>query len=253
MGDGVEIGPFCVVRGAVKLGDAVRLLSAVSIQGPVSIGSGTVLYPNASIGYEPQDYKFTPGAPTAGVVIGERNIIREHVTIHAASNEQTPTRVGDGCMLMVGSHMGHDVWLGDDVVLVNSTQLAGHSMVQDRAILSACTLVHQHCRIGRQTMCSGGSVLVNDLPPYMMSVGRNMIVGLNMVGMRRAGMPRDEIEAVRRAYREVMRDNPPMDELKAKLSEMAVDSKAVKEIADFIKDAKRPIVPVGGRKSQGRE
>jgi len=253
LGEGVEIGPYCLVRGDVTLGDGVRLLSNVSLQGPVTIGTGTVVYSGAAIGYEPQDYKFKPGAPTAGVVIGEDTIIREHVTVHAASNDHTPTRIGSRTMMMVGSHAGHDVLVGDDVVIVNATLLGGHSVVQDRATLSGCVMVHQHCRIGRQTMCSGGSVLTGDLPPYCLCAGRNMVMGLNMVGMRRSGMPKEEIEAVRLAYKRVLRHNPPMSEMKAQLDELGVNSVAVKQIADFISEAKRPIIPVGGRKSQGRD
>jgi UDP-N-acetylglucosamine acyltransferase len=253
LGEGAEIGPFCIVRGDVTLGDGVRLLSSVSIQGPVTIGKGTILYPNAAIGYEPQDYKFKPGSQTAGVVIGEDTILREQVTIHAASNDHTPTRVGSRTMMMVGSHAGHDSVVGDDVVIVNSTSLAGHTVVEDRATLSACVLVHQHCRVGRQTMSSGGTVLTGDLPPYCMAAGRNMVVGLNMVGMRRSGMPKEEIEAVRNAYKSVLRLNPPLAEMREQLAELAQGSEAVGRIAEFIAAAKRPIVPVGGRKSQGRD
>ncbi|MEZ6163267.1 MAG: acyl-ACP--UDP-N-acetylglucosamine O-acyltransferase [Phycisphaerales bacterium] len=253
LGEGVEIGPYCVVRGAVKLCDGVRLVSNVSMQGPVVIGAGTVVYPGAAIGYEPQDYKFKPGTPTAGVVIGENTIIREHVTVHAASNDHTPTRIGNRTMMMVGSHAGHDVRVGDDVVIVNASLLAGHVVVQDRVTMSGSVLVHQHCRVGRQAMCSGGSVLTGDLPPYCLCAGRNMVMGLNMVGMRRSGMPSKEIEAVRLAYKRVLRHNPPLSEMKAQLDELGVNSVAVKQIADFIGEAKRPIVPVGGRKSQGRD
>ena len=253
LGEGVEIGPFCVVRGRVKLGDGVRLVSNVSMQGPVEVGSNTVFYPGSAIGFEPQDYKFKPGTPTAGVVIGADTIIREHVTVHAASNDHTPTRIGNRTMMMVGSHAGHDVRVGDDVVIVNATLLAGHVIVQDRVTMSGSVLVHQHCRVGRQAMCSGGSVLTGDLPPYCLCAGRNMVMGLNMVGMRRSGMSSEEIESVRKAYKQVLRHNPPLSEMKAQLDELGEDSVAVKHIADFISEAKRPIVPVGGRRSQGRD
>lgn len=253
LGAGVEIGPYCVVRGAVKLGDGVRLLSNVSMQGPVEVGSNTIFYPGAAIGFEPQDYKFKPGMATAGVVIGENSILREHVTVHAASNNEKPTRVGSRTMMMVGSHAGHDVTVGDDVVMVNGSMLGGHSVVQDRVTMSGSVMVHQFCRVGRQAMCGGGSVLTGDMPPYCMSAGRNMVVGLNMVGMRRSGMDKDEIEAVRDAYKKVLRHNPPLGEMREKLDELGAHSVAVKQIADFIRDAKRPIIPVGGRRSQGRD
>ncbi len=253
LGAGVEIGPYCVVRGAVKLGDGVRLLSNVSMQGPVEVGSNTIFYPGAAVGFEPQDYKFKPGMATAGVVIGENSILREHASVHAASNNEKPTRVGSRTMMMVGSHAGHDVTVGDDVVMVNGSMLGGHSVVQDRVTLSGSVMVHQFCRVGRQAMCGGGSVLTGDMPPYCMSAGRNMVVGLNMVGMRRSGMEKNEIEAVRDAYKKVLRHNPPLGEMREMLDELAAHSVAVKQIADFIRDAKRPIVPVGGRRSQGRD
>jgi len=248
LGEGVEIGPFCVVSGKVKLGDGVRLISGVSIQGPVEIGRNTTVYPTASIGFEPQDYKFTPGTPTAGVVIGPETIIREYVTIHAASNVEKPTRVGSRVMMMIGSHVGHDVMVGDDVVMVNTSHLAGHSIVEDRALISGAVMLHQFCRIGYLAMCSGGAILTGDLPPYCLAVGRNAVVGLNLVGMRRSGMSGDEINAVRHAYKVALRTNPPLPVMKEMLAELGGQSPSVKRMADFICQAKRPIVPVGGRR-----
>lgn len=253
LGEGVEIGPFCVVRGHVTLADNVRLLSGVSIQGPVTIGKNTILYPNASIGYEPQDYKFAPGSPTAGVVIGENTIIREHATVHAATKLDVPTKVGDRVMMMVGSHLGHDGEIGNDVVIVNNCMLAGHTQVHDRVVLSGGVMMHQFGRVGRGVMASGGSILSNDVPPFCMTAGRNMVVGLNKVGMRRSGMSADEMEAVRQAYRDVLRKNPPLNEMREMLDERAKTSEAVRIMADFVRDAKRPLMPVGGRKSQGRD
>jgi len=248
LGEGVEVGPFCILSGKVKLGDGVRLISNVMIQGPVTIGRNTVVYPFACLGFEPQDYKFTRGMETAGVVIGEDSIIRESVTVHAASNDHTATKVGSRTMMMAGSHAGHDVTVGDDVILVNLAQLAGHSEVQDRVILSANAMVHQFCRIGRQSLCSGGSLMTGDLPPYCIAAGRNTVVGLNLVGMRRAGMESSEINAVRYAYKTVLRKNPPIPVMKQMLNELGQHSAAVQEIADFICEAKKPIVPVGGRR-----
>ena len=253
LGEGVEIGPFCVVRGDVTLGDGVRLLSGVSVQGPAVIGKNTILYPGSAVGYEPQDYKFKPGMETAGVVIGEDSILREHTTVHSASNTEKPTRVGDRVMMMVGSHAGHDAEVGNDVILVNNVLLAGHTQVHDRAVLSGGVMLHQFGRVGRGVMCSGGSILSNDVPPFCMTAGRNMVVGLNKVGMRRSGMAKEEMEAVRQAYRDVLRKNPPLSEMQEMLDERAKDSAAVAEMAAFVRDAKRPLMPVGGRKSQGRD
>lgn len=248
LGEGVEIGPYCVLSGKVKLGDGVRLVSSVSIQGPVEIGKNTSVYPGAAIGFEPQDYKFARGSATAGVVIGSDTFIRESVTIHAASNDHTATRIGDRVMMMAGSHAAHDVTVGNDVIMVNAVQLAGHSVVQDRVVMSAGAMVHQFCRIGRQAMCSGGSLMTGDLPPYCISAGRNTIVGLNLIGMRRSGMAAQEINAVRHAYKAVLRKNPPLPVMREMLSELGQHSEAVKQMSDFINEAKKPIVPVGGRR-----
>lgn len=248
MGEGVEIGPFCVISGKVRLGDGVKLISGVSIQGPAEIGANTILYPGAAIGFEPQDYKFKPGALTAGVVIGSDSIIREGVTVHAASNDHTPTKIGSRVMMMVLCHAGHDATVGDDVIMVNSSHLGGHSTLEDRVIFAGGSMLHQFCRVGRQAMTSGCTVLTGDLPPYCTAVGRNTIVGLNMVGMRRSGMASEEIQAVRYAYKTVLRKNPPMPVMKQMLAELGQQSQAVKLLSDFINEAKRPIVPVGGRR-----
>ncbi|MDF1808754.1 MAG: acyl-ACP--UDP-N-acetylglucosamine O-acyltransferase [Phycisphaerales bacterium] len=248
LGNGVEIGPFCILTGRVKLGDGVKLIARVSIQGPVEIGTNTVVYPNASIGFEPQDYKFAPGSLTAGVVVGSDSILRESVTIHSASNDHTPTKIGNRVMMMIGSHAGHDSTVCDDVIMVNSTHLGGHSLLQDRVIFAGGSMLHQFCRVGRQAMTSGCTVLTGDLPPFCMAVGRNTIVGLNMVGMRRSGMAREEIDAVRFAYKTVLRKNPPMPVMKEMLAELGARSPSVKLMSDFIAEAKRPIAPVGGRR-----
>ena len=248
LADDAEIGPYCIVSGAVTLGPGVRLLARVSLQGPLTIGAGTVVYPNASLGFEPQDYKFKPGSPTAGVVIGAGCLIREHATVHAATNREKPTRIGDRVFLMVNSHVGHDAEVRDDAILVNNVALGGHAEVHERAIVSGGCVLHQFGRVGRLAMCSGGSVMTNDVPPFCMAAQRNMLVGLNLVGMRRSGMPRAEIDAVRSAYREVLRRNPPRAELLAKLAERGRESPSVMLMHDFVASTKRSITPVGGRR-----
>jgi len=248
LADDVQIGPNCVLTGKIRLESGVRLMASVHLQGPLTVGERTVFYPGALIGFEPQDYKFKPGMPTAGVTIGADCIFREHATVHAASNDQRPTQVGDRNFFMVNTHAGHDSKVGSDIVLVNNTGLGGHSEVQDRAILSGGTMIHQFGRIGRQAMTSGPTTLTNDLPPYFIAADRNAVVGVNVVGMRRAGMIREEINAVKRAYGEVYRRNLPIKELHAELAERAQSSNAVKDIYEFIISAKRPICPAGGRR-----
>lgn len=253
LADDVQIGPYCIVgnMGArVTLGPGVRLISHVCIEGPAAIGAGTTVYPNASLGFGPQDYKFKPGMTTAGIVLGEHCIIREHATVHAASKAERPTTLGDRVFMMVNSHVGHDAIVHNDVILVNNSALAGHTEIFDKAILSGGVVVHQFCRIGRMVMCSGGTVVTNDVPPFCMAAHRNTLVGLNLVGLRRSGMPRTEIDAVKRAYREVLRRNPPRAELLAQLAERGKDSPAVQLLHDFVQSTKRSITPVGGRRTR---
>lgn len=249
LADDVQIGPFCVLTGEVTLAPGVRLIAHVSIQGPCTIGERTVVYPNASIGFEPQDFKFKPGSPTAGVRVGSDCLIREHVTIHAASKPERPTTVGDRVLLMVNSHMGHDAIVHDDAILVNNVMMGGHSEVYARAIMSGGSMLHQFGRVGRLAMCSGGSVLSNDVPPFCMTANRNTLVGLNLVGLRRSGMPQDEINAVKRAFGQVFRANPPRAELLGMLDERGETSAAVAEMAAFVRASKRSICPVGGRRT----
>jgi UDP-N-acetylglucosamine acyltransferase len=247
LAEDVLIGPNCVLTGRVTLGAGVRLLAGVYLQGPVTIGEGTILYPGVCLGFEPQDYKFAPGTVTAGVKVGAKCLIREHATIHAATNEHTPTTVGDGCFLMAYSHLGHDCRVGNRVILVNYAGLSGHVEVADNATISGHVGVHQFVRIGRLAFLSGGAGVGMDVPPFCMVNERNRLGGLNLVGMRRNGVSRDEITEVRRAFRDCFRRPVPADEMQAMLDERGASSPAVAELAEFIRGTKRGICPGMGR------
>lgn len=250
LADDVKIGPSCILRGSITLGPGVQLLERVSIKGPARIGAGSIFYPGAIIGFEPQDYKFLPGAPTAGVVLGDNCIIREHATVHAASSLEKPTTLGDGVFLMVNSHVGHDTTVGDRCVIVNNTALAGHVIIEDRVTLAGGCLVHQNCRIGRLCMFSGASVVTTDIPPFLMAIDRNEIVGLNLVGLRRNGFSPEEINKLRYVFSKIMRQNLPRKELVAALAEHTEESSAVRELHDFIvKCDKKPLAPVGRKRN----
>lgn len=245
LAEDVTIGPYCILQGNIKLGQGVQILAHACIHGNVTIGDRTVIYPKAAIGFEPQDYKFAPGSPTAGVVIGNDCIIREHGTIHAASNTENPTRIGNNVFIMVNSHVGHDTQVGNGVILVNNTALAGHCIIHEKATLSGGVLVHQNCRAGRLTMISGGSSLTVDLPPFCTMLARNEMVGLNLVGLRRSGMPANEINALREAFVNVIKKNLPKAEVIEALAKRSENSDAVREMHDFIVEAKKPICQVG--------
>lgn len=239
--EGVVIGPRCHVGAGVRLAKGVRLLANVHIEGPATIGEGTTVYPYAVIGMPGQDFKFSPGDPTPGVVVGSGCVIREHVTIHAATKDEHPTTVGDKCYFMVASHVGHDCVVGNGVILVNNALLAGHVTVSDKATLSGNTAVHQFCRVGRLAFISGGVATAMDVPPFCLCDQINATSGLNLVGMRRSGMPKESIDAIRYAFRTVISKSLPRAEAVQTLQELGKADPYVRELADFVAQSKRGI------------
>jgi UDP-N-acetylglucosamine acyltransferase len=247
LAEDVEIGPHCVLQGRVRLGRGVRLIGHVYLQGPVTIGEGTILYPFSAIGFPPQDFKFSLGDATAGVEIGPGCIIREHVTIHAATSPEAPTRVGERVFMMVNSHVGHDAQVGNNVIMVNNAAIGGHAQLGDGVTLGGAALVHQHTRVGRLAFISGGAGSSMDVPPFCLVPERNRIAGVNLVGLRRAGIPREHIALVRRAFREALRPVLQREEMIEILEKLGRDCPPVQEMAQFVRTARRSIVPGPGR------
>jgi UDP-N-acetylglucosamine acyltransferase len=241
IGEGVSIGPFCVLEGRITLSRGVRLLANAHINGPVTIGENTICYPGVCLGMPGQDFKFKMGDPTGGVRIGNNCILRECVTIHAATKPDVPTSIGDRVMMMVSSHAGHDARVGNDVILANSALLAGHSVLEDNVTLSGNSAVHQFNRIGRLCFMTGNVGVSTDVPPFCIIGQRNIISSLNLVGMRRSGMPRDHITMVRRAYAQVLRRPMPRAALIAALEDFAQGCPPVLEMARFIAAGTRPL------------
>lgn len=241
LADDVVIGPFCVLSGKVSLGQGVRLLSHVTIEGPVAIGPRTILHPGCAVGFPGQDFKFKMGDPTAGVVVGADCILREHVTIHAATKTDKPTRVGDKVLMMVASHAGHDATIGNGCILANSAMLGGHSLLEDNVILSGNAAVHQFCRVGRMAFMTGNVGVSMDVPPFCIVAERNCVASLNLVGLRRSGVPRDQITLLRRAFWHVFRRSLTRPEMLAELHARGKDCPLVLEQARFVETATRPI------------
>ncbi|MCK6477650.1 MAG: acyl-ACP--UDP-N-acetylglucosamine O-acyltransferase [Phycisphaerales bacterium] len=248
LADDVEIGPRCVIEGPVTLGPGVRLIASVHVSGPVEIGEGTTVYPFTCLGYPGQDWKFKPGDPTPGVRIGKGCILREHVTIHAATKPDRPTTVGDRCMMMVGTHLGHDSRIGNDVVMVNNSGLAGHSELGDNVTLSGMVGIHQFVRVGRFVFMAMGVGVSMDVPPFCVVPERQRMEGINRVGLRRAGFPRDHITAIDEAFRKVFRPgNLGRPEMIEMLTELGKECPPVMEMAEFVRQSKRGICPGSGR------
>lgn len=244
---GVRIGPRCTVEGPVVLGEGVTLIADVHVHGDTRIGPGSVVYPYACIGFGPQHVKIRHGDPIGAVRIGTDTVIREHATVHASMYPDQKTVVGDRLYLMVGGHIGHDCVVGDDVIICNGAMLAGHCEIADRAYLSGGVSVHQFCRVGRGAMLAGGSSCNADVPPYCTLITMNTLNGLNLVGMRRAGLPREEITLARRAYREAFRVRLDRGEQIRRLEALADRCGPAREMAEFVRTTERGVLCGDGR------
>lgn len=203
LGDDVSIGPFCVVGPRVRVGARTVLQSHVVLEGDTWLGEDNLVFPFACIGTKPQDKKLSGKEETCPLRIGNGNEIRESVTIHGGTPHGSgTTRIGNQNMLLAGAHVGHDATIGDRVVLTNGAMIAGHTVVEDRTILGAMVGLHQFARVGQGAMVGAGSMVSRDVPPFALVQGdRARLVGINLVGMRRAGASSDQIAQVKKAFR----------------------------------------------------
>ena len=236
----VEIGPFAVVEQDAIVGQGCKLAGRSTVKSNTVLGRDVVVGEGAVLGGMPQH--LTPPEYPGRVIIGERTVIRENVTVHRAMNSEGETRIGADCLLMVGSHVAHDCRVGNRVILTNNVLLGGHVTVGDRAVLGGSVGVHQHCRIGRLAMIGAFARVVQDVPPFVLTDGEGgMIVGLNKIGLRRSGMNREEIEELKRAYRLIYRQGYTFDDMVAAL-EQTYASGPPAEFAAFFKSSKRGFV-----------
>lgn len=234
LGAGVQIGPFCHVSAEAELDDEVELISHVAIHGRTSIGSGTRVWPQVTLGGQPQNFGHT-GKPT-DLVIGRNCILREGMTAHVGSDRgHGKTVIGDNCYLMAYTHIAHDCILGDHVVMANCATLAGHCEVGDHAIISGLTAVHQFVRVGHHAFIGGCSALVGDVIPYGMAAGNKAFLrGFNIIGMKRSGVARSDILALRKAYRMIFDRSRTIAENAPDVRKEFADNKSVIEIVDFL-------------------
>lgn len=195
----VEVGPFCVIEGNVRVGAGTRLYQGVYLTGWTEIGENCELHPGAIVGHDPQDTKYD-GARTY-CRVGRGTILREYVTIHRGTTPESETVVGEDCFLLGGSHVAHNCSVGDRVTLINNVLLGGHVTVGDRATLGGGAIVHQFVHIGELAMVAGGARVIQDILPFALTSVEGRVAGLNRIGLRRAGMSREDIEAIRDAFR----------------------------------------------------
>lgn len=234
LGAQVTIGPYSCVGPEVTLGKNITLISHVVIAGRTSIGDGTRIFPFASIGHQPQDLKYN-GEPSI-LEIGADNTIREYVTMNPGTEGGgMVTRVGDHCLFMVGAHVAHDSRIGNHVIMANNATIGGHVEIGDYAILGGLSAVQQYVRIGRHAMIGGMSGVEQDVIPYGSVMGdRAHLSGLNIIGLKRHGISREDIHALRNAYRLLFAQEGTMAERLEDVADMFKDNVAVMEIIDFI-------------------
>ena len=230
--DDAVIGPFCVVGPNVTIGSRTRLIAQCHITGQTTLGSGNVVYPCACLGFEPQDYGFAQGTESF-LRIGNNNVLREGVTIHVGTKAGTETVVGDGNFLMVGSHLGHNCRIGNQVIMANCALMAGYVTVDDGCFISGLTAVRQFCRIGKFAMMWGLSAISKDLPPFMIVNGRNgEIVGVNVVALRRRNVPAATINALRQVHTLFFRGSRSV---KKALDAVKAEVPPLPEVQEFIR------------------
>ena len=235
LADGVAVGPFSCIGPDVEIGIGATLHAHVIVTGRTRIGPRTVVHSFASLGQPPQHRSYH-GEP-ATVTIGSDTVIREYVTINAGASDHG-TRVGNGCFLMTASHIAHDCHVGDSVVMANQATLGGHATVEDGVTIGGLTAVHQFARIGEQAMIGGLSAVVDDVIPFGMAVGnRARLTGLNIVGLKRSGVARPEIHAMRSAYRRLFADGGQFADRLDEVADLFRDNSRVQKIVAFIRSA----------------
>lgn len=233
IGQGCKIGPFCHVGPDVRLADNVELKSHVVVTGQTEVGEGTQIFSFAVIGEIPQDLKF--GGEKSSLVIGKRNRIREHVTMNTGTEGGGGiTRIGDDGLFMAGCHIAHDAQVGDRVIVVNNSAVAGHCIIEDDVIIGGLCGIHQWVRIGQGAIIGALSMVTNDVIPHGLVQGpRGALDGLNLVGLKRRGVPRSDITALRAAFQMLAQGEGPFQERAKRLGE-ETGSEYVQQIVSFI-------------------
>jgi len=242
LGENVTIGPYAVIGAGVEIGEGTMVGPHAVIEGPTTIGRDNRIYQFASLGAAPQDKKYA-GEPTR-LEIGDRNTIREFCTFNRGTTQDAgTTRIGDDNWLMAYVHIAHDCVVGNQTIFANNAQIAGHVHVGDWAILGGFTVVHQFVRIGAHAMTGMGTILLQDVPPYVMANGNPAAPhGINAEGLKRRGFGPEAIAALRRAYKTLYRNGLKLEEACAEIIAAAKDEAALAPLADFLAAPGRGII-----------
>ncbi|MGH9618007.1 MAG: acyl-ACP--UDP-N-acetylglucosamine O-acyltransferase [Acidobacteriaceae bacterium] len=238
-----RIGPFCTIGANVELGEDCELVSHIVLDGHTRLGNGNRIFPFSAIGVPPQDLKYQ-GEPTA-LEIGNRNVIREYVTISRGTRGGGGvTRLGDDCLIMAYVHIGHDSQIGNHCILANGATLAGHVAIEDYATLGALSAAHQFCRIGRHAYVGGGSILIQDVLPFSLTSAKRdaRAFGLNRVGLQRRGFSSDQMRELHHAYRILRGAKLNTTQALEKLKSEEASTEEVRYLIDFIENSSRGVI-----------
>jgi UDP-N-acetylglucosamine acyltransferase len=238
-----DVGPFCVIGADVEIEERTRLMAHVFVDGPIRIGSDNIFYPYSTIGVAPQDLKYK--GERSETIIGDRNRIREFVTIHRGTEGGGMiTRIGSDNLLMAYTHVAHDVQVGDHTVLANAVTLGGHVILGDWAVIGASTGVHQFCRIGRHAMIGGYSVITQDVLPFSTTVMERevKVFGANRTGLERRGFPNEAIEALQSSLRILTRSGLNTTQAVERIRAEIPGTDEVNEILAFIEASERGFI-----------
>jgi UDP-N-acetylglucosamine acyltransferase len=235
LGNSVRVGPFCIIDDNVKISDNTELISHVSISGKTTIGKNNIFYPFSSIGANPQDKKYI--GEQSELIIGNNNIIREHVTINPGTKDGgMKTVIKNNCLIMIGSHIAHDCYISSNVILVNNATLGGHVNIDEHAIIGGNSAIHQFVNIGKYAMIGGMSGVENNIIPYGLYTGiRSDLRGLNIIGLKRKGLKSIIINDINSIVKKIFnkKNNIEFNIENLKNSEKKIME--VKEIIEFIK------------------
>jgi len=242
LAENVEVGPFTVIGPDVTIDEGTVIGSHVVIKGPTSIGKHNRVFQFCTIGEDCQDKKFN-GEPTR-LEIGDHNIFREACTVHRGTTQDNSlTKIGSHNLFMVNVHVAHDAIIGDNCILANDTNIAGHVHIGNYAILGGASQVHQFVKIGSHSMCGTGSIVLKDVPAYIMANGNSAKPhGINVEGLKRRGFEKNDIRMLRNAYKSVYRKGLTLEEARPELLELLKESPAVEAFIDSIDQSTRGII-----------
>jgi len=245
----VQIGPYAIVEGPVRVGAGCVIEAHSCLSGPLTMGRDNFVGHGAVLGKSPQHRGYRD-EPT-GLEVGDGNVFREFVTVHRGTAQGNGTTIiGNRNLFMCGAHLGHDARVGDNCTVVNNALVAGHVTLENDCILSGNTAVQQRVRVGRLAMLGGMGATSKDIPPFILQQGYNCVTGLNLVGLRRAGVGPEAINALRQAFRILYREGRPIT---AALDRIEADFGEIAEVAEFVDFIRQSKIGINPARSSDRE